>query len=176
MVYCMNSENCLWAQDFSRALAETGPPRHLGEWPANRGRFTFHPFYLENHANPFKVWSPKWLSRVSLWTDPRLPLPQTDQASLKTFDDDPLLILHQWSNLHSSAISASNQPPPLDLIRSQVPPNAAPATMLRGQPQIDDGFEVQLSRSLMIIAVLCELVRFCNQKQQRLSLKRNEIN
>ena len=167
----MNLENCLWAQDFSRlALAETGPPRHLGEWPANRGRFTFHPFYLENHANPFKVWSQKWLSRVvSLCTDPRLPLPQNKQTRLHWRHLTTTLCWFSINDLTytaSSAISASNQPPPLDLIRSQVPPNAAPATMLRGQPQIDDGFEVQLSRSLMNIAVLCELVRFCKKNSR----------
>ena len=45
----------------------------------------------------------------------------------------------------ASAISASSKP--LDLIRSQVPPNAAPATMLR-DPHIDDGFEVQLGMKI----------------------------
>lgn len=113
--------------------------------------------YLENESFQ-RRWSEKWRSRVLslLWTDHLSPRqPKTNRPCWRPFVDSPSM-----TYTAASAISASSKPPPLDLIRSQVPPDAAPATMLRGL-EIDDGFEVQRGMKIIdeywrICANLCD--------------------
>ena len=105
----LNLENCVWTQDFGCfALTETGPPRHLGEWPANRGRFT-------SKTNPSKVWSEKWLSGVlSLWTDHLSPRqPKTNRPCWRRpFVDSPSMNLHSCISHFSLQQTTSTGPDP----------------------------------------------------------------